>query len=51
MSHDVLSERATNYLPDALAGIAACIEAALDRKRRRERDEMDALNAEANPLD
>lgn len=39
----------TDYLPDALLGIAACIEAALDRKRRREREEMDALNAEANP--
>ena len=40
-----------DYLPGALAGIAGAIETALARKRRREGEEMDALNAEANPLD
>ena len=40
-----------DYLPGALLGIAGSIERALTRKRRREREEMDALNAEANPLD
>ena len=41
----------TEYLPDALVGIAASIETALARKRRREREEMDALSADANPTD
>lgn len=41
----------TEYLPDALAGIAGAIEAAISRKRRREREEMDALSADANPTD
>ena len=41
----------TDYLPDALVGIASAIEEAISRKRRHEREEMDALNADANPTD
>ena len=41
----------TEYLPDALAGIASAVEEAISRKRRREREEMDALNADVNPTD
>ena len=41
----------TEYLPDALGGIASAIEEAISRKRRHEREEMDALNADANPTD
>ena len=41
----------TEYLPDALGGIASAIEEAIFRKRRRDREEMDALNADANPTD
>ena len=41
----------TEYLPDALGGIASAIEEAVSRKRRREREEMDALNADVNPTD
>ena len=41
----------TEYLPDALVGIASAIEEAVSRKRRREREEMDALNADVNPTD
>ena len=37
----------TEYLPDALVGIASAVEEAISRKRRREREEMDALNADA----
>ena len=40
-----------DYLPGALGGIAGAIEAAISRKRRREREEMDALSADANPTD
>ena len=35
-------------LADQLQGIAACIERALARRRRRNREEMDALSAEPN---
>ena len=41
----------TEYLPDALVGIAGAIEAAISRRRRREREEMDALSADANLTD
>ena len=41
----------TEYLPDALVGIASAVEEAISRKRRREREEMDALNADVNPTD
>ena len=41
----------TEYLPDALVGIASAVEEAISRKRRREREEMDALSADANPTD
>ena len=41
----------TEYLPDALVGIAIAVEEAISRKRRHEREEMDALSADANPTD
>ena len=41
----------TEYLPDALRGIASAVEEAISRKRRHEREEMDALNADVNPTD
>ena len=40
-----------DYLPGALVGIASAVEEAISRKRRHEREEMDALNADANPTD
>jgi hypothetical protein len=40
----------TEYLPDALGGIASAIEEAIFRKRRRDREEMDALNADAGAV-
>lgn len=38
-----------DYLPGALVGLAEAIEEAVSRQRRRNREEMDALNADANP--
>ena len=40
-----------DYLPGALDGLAEAIEEAIERNRRRDREEMDALNADANPTD